>query len=240
MSTYIPAPGSCAYRVCMAVLSVGGLAETAIAADEKKSTSFVSSVLADAVTAGLLTRRRDESRGIVYGKGPRLSPAALDPDAQPITEAAERLLAAKSAPRIDISAISDLSFTTRGRGGPVTSPAPAPAVDPEAPAKKKPGVLAGTKRNVLPEFDLSTVRVTLAPKADHHAKKKPGETKWGPLFDKLAAISITGDALPTAELPAVYGKALQAAARSYSIATGGRVKFRVGLGKNKCTVQRIA
>ncbi len=215
MSTYIPAPGSCAYRVCMAVLSVGAMAETSIAADEKKSTSFVSSVLADAVTAGLLTRRRDESRGIVYGKGPRLSPAALDPDAQPITEAAEQLLASRS-------------------------PAPATAVEPEAPAKKKPGVLAGTKRNVLPEFDLSTVRVTLAPKADHHAKKKPGETKWGPLFDKLAAISITGDALPTAELPAVYGKALQAAARSYSIATGGRVKFRVGLGKNKCTVQRIA
>jgi hypothetical protein len=236
-NTYIPPQGSCAYRVCMAVLQVGALREDAIAADERKSTAFVSSVLADAVTAGLLTRRRDESRGIVYGKGPNLSPAALDPDAQPLAEAAANLLAAKTAPAVDISTIG---HTTRGRGGLATSPAPAPAVAQEAPVRKKPGVPHGSKRSVLPELDLSSIRVTLAPKVDHHAKKAPGETKWGPLFDKMAAISITDDKLPTVEMPALYGKALQAAARSYSISTGGRVKFRVALGKTKCTVQRIA
>lgn len=218
-NTYQPAQGSLAYRVSLAVLnSSAPLSETAIAAGDVKSTAFVSSVLADAVTHGWLTRRRDNSLGIVYGRGPKLSHEALDGTAP--------------AP---VVIPPDLGATTRGRGGDVTSP---PAAD--ASARKKPGVPRGSRRSVLPDVDLSTIRVTLAPKVDHHAKKKPGETKWGPLFDKMAAISITGDQLPTVEMDAMFGKALQAAARSYSISTGGRVKFRVALGKTKCTVQRIA
>lgn len=231
-NTYQPAQGSLAYRVSLAVLnSSAPLSETAIASSEKKSTAFVSSVLADAVTHGWLTRRRDDLHGIVYGRGPKLSHEALDGTVPAQTgQVPPQRNPSEPAPLRDVARLQDATDALAR-----LSP---PAVD--APARKKPGVPRGSRRSVLPDVDLSTIRVTLAPKVDHHAKKKPGETKWGPLFDKMAAISITGDQLPTVEMDAMFGKALQAAARSYSISTGGRVKFRVALGKTKCTVQRIA
>lgn len=226
-NTYQPAQGSLAYRVGLAVLAESQpLAEATIAASEKKSTAFVSSVLADAVSAGWLTRRRDEARGIVYGRGPKLSHEALDavgsgqmpPPRNP----------SEPAPLREVARLQDATDALARLSS--------PAVD--AP-RKKAGVPRGTKPSVLPPIDVSALRVTLAPKVDGHTRKS-GETKWGPMFDRLAAISIVGDQLPTVELDGVYGKAVQAAARVYCQRAGGRVKLRVSITKSKCYVQRIA
>lgn len=109
-----------------------------------------------------------------------------------------------------------------------------PTAKPEAPARpaSKP---KRTRPDRLPEIDAASIRVTLRPMADAR-KREPQQTKWGPLFDKLAAITPSGDQYPTVELDKAYGKAIQSAARKYSKDTG--VKLKVAIG-SKTLIQRV-
>jgi hypothetical protein len=79
MSNYRPLHGTLAYRVCLLLVnSPAPLAEEAIAQQEKKPTSWVSTMLAESVSGGWLLRQRDTvTRQLSYLAGPKLTADSL-------------------------------------------------------------------------------------------------------------------------------------------------------------------
>jgi len=105
------------------------------------------------------------------------------------------------------------------------------------PIAKRPGRRPGTRPAPLPEIDVAAIQIKLKPLANGR-HREPDQTKWGPLFERLAKLPPNGSTYPTAELDKVYGKAIQAAARKYTRDTG--TKLKVAIGAQLCTVQRVA
>lgn len=197
---------------------------------------LVETTLAEAMELGALSRRRI-GNDLVYmlpskQEAPTSTTISRAATATPLDTrtVAEHTKATATAPAADTRTLAE-------RIDDGAQPVQAAVDKLTQPAIKRSGRRPGTRPVPLPEIDVDAIEITLKPLSDGRSRT-PDQTKWGPLFERLAKLPPNGTTYPTAELDKVYGKAIQAAARKYTRDTG--TKLKVAIGARVCTVQRVA
>jgi hypothetical protein len=113
--------------------------------------------------------------------------------------------------------------------------APKTPLNDPPPSKPKSTRGAAGQFTPLPELDLSSVQITLAPRFDGRSHGK--RSRWYDLFDKLAESDPVGDQLPTATVPAEYGNALSTASAGWNKARKDGKRISVSRTVNGVVLQ---